>query len=99
MAFRRPLVFALALVTLTLAAGCGEKDEGGAKPSRIPGWDLSSLPPAEPVRVIEGDDVAILIEEIPFAVFLEGASEHPTVTMIVGHLRVLQFRIDIGGSL
>ncbi|MEZ6007229.1 MAG: FKBP-type peptidyl-prolyl cis-trans isomerase [Planctomycetota bacterium] len=55
MAFRRPLVLALALATLPLGAGCGEKEEGGGRASVVPGWDLSSLPPAQPVRVIEGD--------------------------------------------
>ncbi|MGE0193980.1 MAG: FKBP-type peptidyl-prolyl cis-trans isomerase [Planctomycetota bacterium] len=55
MAQVRTVLLALTLAAAAAAGGCGEEGGEGRKASIVPGWDLSSLPPADPVRVIEGD--------------------------------------------
>src|SRR6266568_1397483 len=50
----------------------------------------------ELLRRIRRNNLIIQIQQVAFAVLLENSAENPAVPMIVGELRVLQFRIQLG---
>ena len=51
------------------------------------------------IGIVVRHDVAVAIEQVALAVFLEDGAEVPTVAVIVGELGVLRFGIDVGPNL
>src|SRR5439155_27133013 len=51
---------------------------------------------SELLRSISRNNLVIQIQEVAFAVLLEDSAENPAMPMIVGELRVLEFRIQLG---
>ena len=45
------------------------------------------------VRIVERNDIAVGVEEVPLAIALVDLGEHPAVTVVVGPLRLLQRRV------
>ncbi len=53
----------------------------------------------ELVGIVRRDDLAVLVEKIAVAVLLEDGAEDPAVAVVIGELRVLQLRIQLGDLL
>ncbi len=53
---------------------------------------------AESIRVVERHDVAVGVEQIPFAVSRVDGAIQPAVPVEIGKLRLLQFRVEFGAS-
>ena len=47
------------------------------------------------LRIVGRDDVFVAVAQIAFAVVLEDGAENPAVPVIIGELRVRQFRIQL----
>ena len=45
------------------------------------------------LRIVVSDNIAFGVEQIAFAIALVNSAEVPTVTVIVGELRILQLRV------
>ena len=45
------------------------------------------------LRIVVGDLVVVEIEQVAFAIVFEDGAKDPAVTVIIGELRVFQFRI------
>src|SRR5271165_1973839 len=54
---------------------------------------------AEFLRVIVRDDLVIEIKEIASAIFLEDGAEDPAMAVVIGELRVLELRVQLGDAL
>ena len=48
------------------------------------------------LRIVVRDDVVLVVEQIAVAVALEDGAEIPAVAVIIGKLRVLELRIELG---
>src|SRR5215831_20160764 len=53
---------------------------------------------AEPLRIVEANRLAILVEPIPFAVMVVDGAKNPAVSVKIGKLRGLQLRVEFLAS-
>ena len=49
------------------------------------------------IRFIQRNDLPFFIQEIAFSILFEYPAEHPSMSMIIGNLRMLEFGIQLTG--